>query len=259
MKCNNCGFEYADDCRFCTNCGASADAVAVNPNPAAAMLLPVLRDNLFLAFCILMSVAAVFSFDVLTVLFAIFFWLVFAKSRKGIVDADHLRQVSGTVYAGYVITNVVTIIMIVCGALTIGGSILAGELLADSSYTFADIFAELDLPIPSSLLYTSFTSLAGCLVGLLFIALGVAFLIINVLGMKKLHAFAKSVYTGVQNQTADFTGVDKVKNWLIFYAVCEAISALSSGTALVVYGCKTAAIIITIVLIKKYFLAGEHN
>ena len=130
MKCKNCGFEYGEQYDYCPNCGTQNAveqptkqpvAEAVSLNPVADKVMSALKDSGFLVLCILMSISCVLSlkggFPLINILLTIFLWLTYADVQKGFANEKHLQSISGTVYASYVITNVVSIILIVCGVL----------------------------------------------------------------------------------------------------------------------------------------------
>ena len=126
MKCIKCGFESAEDFNFCPVCSEPQTPVeSVSINPAADVVMPALKDNLFLAICILITIYCGLALvsgtlPLIQVLTTIFLWLVYSQSKEGFVSENHLRNVSGTVYAGYVINNVVFGIIAFCGII-IGG------------------------------------------------------------------------------------------------------------------------------------------
>lgn len=266
MKCTNCGFESQDVFQYCSNCGVAATVsdTAVN-NTFADKILAVFKDNLFLALCVLMTASCVFSLisnslPVINILITIFLWLTYAKVRKGIVDANSLRCISGSVYANYVIVNVISIIFFVCGIIV---TFILG-FLTNSSEAVNALISEFNINYPY---YTSILqgilAVAGWVIGLVFIIVAVAIFIINILGMKKIHRFAKSVYKSVLAQNPVFENLSGAKNWLIFFGVCSAISTLSSlsGGLIVALtsACSTAAIFIAVTLINKYFVSIEQN
>ena len=163
MKCTNCGFESISDFKFCENCGAPAPVLeTAEPQGAENRLLSVLKDKLFFVICILFSVSAATAIvnggiPVFNILFTVFFWLVYSQAQKGIVSAKHLRCISGTVYANYVVVNVVSIILIVCGviiAFAIG--LLSGstDLVDSFSIDFGE-FSPAFAAIPQALLAMS--------------------------------------------------------------------------------------------------------
>lgn len=264
MKCTNCGFESQENFKFCAICGTQALVdETTNPNPAANKVLAALRDKLFLVICILITVSCAFStingaLPVIEILLTIFLWLTYSQSRNDIADERYLRCVSGTVYAGYIVTNVLSIIIIVCGILI---SVLLGVLTTNAEFIDAlstELYA--DLPffnnLPQAILAT-----AWWIIGISFVILGVLILVINLIGMKKIHRFAKSVYQGVATNNPTFANPRSAKNWLIFFAVCEGISTLSSLKpdliASIASACSTAAIIIAVILINKCFVSTE--
>jgi hypothetical protein len=111
MKCNNCGFEYEDSLRVCPNCESNSQLAVISLNPAADKVSAAITDGLFLVMCILMSASCIFGLLVgriptLNILFTIFMWLAYAQARKGILDSTHLRSLSGTTFAMYVINYV---------------------------------------------------------------------------------------------------------------------------------------------------------
>ena len=273
MKCPNCLYESEQSFAFCPKCGTQAESAPQADfvpavNPAASRLLPLLKDNMFLAICILISVTAAISFDVISILFTIFLWLTFAKSRKNIVDANHLRQISGTVYASYVLNNVASIILIVCGAIytaLMGYAIYSSpgslDLIENSlTYRIPEIFDTLPFKdvIPH---YFSVTIIIGICIGI-FIG-GIVSLLINVLGLRKIHRFVKSVHLGVSTNNYELAYLTAAKNWLIFFAVIKCLSTVTAlGTGLseaLATGAQAAAIIISVILIKKYLNALANH
>lgn len=264
MKCTNCGFEYPEGTRFCPSCGTTV-VTEVMPvlNFAAEKVLSALKDRLFLVICILMSATCVFSLasdglPVINILITVFLWLTYAKSLQNKADANHLRCVSGSVYASYVVVNVCTIILIVCGAIiTLALAAFSGS--ADFISGFAEGLGEFSSEFAG--LSEALIAVAGWIIGLALIVAAVVALIFNVLGMKKIHRFAKSVYQGIMTQNPVFENPDSVKNWLMFFGVCSAISALGSiSTNFVAFlsnGCAAAATIIASLLVKKYFTDNE--
>ena len=262
MKCSNCGYEAAQDYKFCEKCGAPAPVSvleAARPDGVENKLLSILKDKLFFIICILFTVSSATAIvnggiPVFNILFTIFFWLIYTQAQKDIVDAKHLRCVSGTVYANYVVVNVVAIILMVCGVIVaLAFGLLAGS--ADFIDAFLSSFGELSPDL--SALTQALLAVSGWFIGLVIVLVGVASLVINLLGMRKLHLFAKSVYKSVLFENDENVDTKKVKGWLIFFAVCQGVSALSSLAtdifAAASEGCLAAIIILAIVLLNKYF------
>lgn len=270
MKCNNCGFESERDFEYCMNCGAAADknavpVEAVSLNPAADKVMNALKDRLFLVICILMTASCVLSLNgglpLINILITVFLWLTYADAQKGFASENHLRNISGTVYANYVITNVACGILIVCGVLL--GAIFAlfantPEFISEleavlSEYDFSEFGINMaDIP-------QGFGLIMGWIIAFVFIAIAAIGLVFNLLGMRKIHRFAKSVYQGIMYQNPNFENPRAAKNWLLFFGICSAISAVSSLTSgsitsVLTAGCIAASEIIAYILIDKYLV-----
>lgn len=268
MKCNNCGQEYSDIFEVCPNCGTQSDFVEpISLNPAHDTVFAALKDKGFLAICILMTIATaiplIYGFvSVLSILFTVFLWLTYSAAEKGFADSNHLKSISGTVYASYVITNVISIIFIVCGILSAVLFSLkkAEELLQDGLTIVAgeqeinEYVAEFEGVSPDAL------SWLVIIFSIAFVLIGVLMLVLNVIAMKKIHLFAKSVYQGIESQNTAFENPKAVKNWLMFFGVCDAISALGGGNmfSLAAAGCGAAATIIASTLVNKYFVQKNN-
>ena len=256
MKCLKCGFESTEEFKYCAKCGA--EAVTDTPNPLLEKLLFALKSNLFLAVCILVSASCIFSIaagglPIINILISVFLFFTYASAKKGNLDAGHLRSVSGSVYAKYIIVNVVSSIIIVCGVLV---ALILEFAVAETS--LVDIISSEvgALSLEYQEILTPILSSIGWLFGLIFIIVGVAVLLFNLLGMRKIHRFAKSVYKVAENSQPTFQKPKPVKNWLIFFAVCSAIAAATSISTDIATtlseGCNTAAMIVSAVLIDKF-------
>lgn len=279
MKCKNCEFEYSEQYDYCPNCGAPNAAEqpvseqpqtveAVSLNPAADRVMSALKDNGFLALCILMSISCVLSLSgglpLINILLTIFLWLTYADAQKGFANEKHLQCVSGTVYASYVITNVASIILIVCGVLL---GVLVGIFAGTAEFAagFNEAISQYDLgefafsyeDIPQVLM-----GLIGVLIGVVFVVMGVIALVINVLGTKKIHAFAKSVYMGIMFQNPNFLNARAAKGWLLALGVLSAIGAAltvsSEPVVAIASGCEAAAAIIAAILIEKHLMEKQQ-
>ena len=268
MKCTNCGYELQDDSLFCTNCGAQL-APAAPYAPENNKVLAMLKDSLFLVSCILVTVAAGLKLiggegiPVIETLFTIFLWLTYSQAAKGIADEKHLRCVSGTVYADYIITNVAAIIVIVCGVIVSAAlGLLGGNLEFMSQFTFE---LEKEFPGQEDLVRTIFGAF-GWLIGLIFVIAGVIILVINILGKKKIHRFVKSVYQSLSNPYMEIANPRAARGWLIFLGVCSGVSAISNTSInlasvlpAIADGCLAATTIIAAVLVGKYFLSNNER
>lgn len=267
MKCNNCGYEAEGEFAYCPSCGSSqnpvvAEAPAEPVNTAATRVLTALKDKLFLALCILVSVSCAMTLfssgpDVISILFTIFLWLTFAKAQQGVADEKYLRCISGTYYAHYVILNVAAIIMIVAGILC---SSVLNVLLADESFV-GEISGMLDgyAPGVGSQLSGLFTAGLGILFMIIFILAGVIMLLINLFSNRYIHRFAKSVYQSIEAGQLQLQHINAAYGWLWVFGIFSGISCLSnlaSGNVLLILssGTNAAASIIAALLVKKHLL-----
>lgn len=275
MKCTNCSFEYESVFEYCPNCGTKTNQTndnvvneveMVSINPTADKVMCALKDKLFLCLCILMTVSSGLSFivgniPIISVLITIFLWLTYSESKKGFVDHNHLKGISGTVYASYIITNVFLITCLVC-IIFLGVVIAMVGGMDEINYAFQEAINVLDINLLDYGLTQEIMAVAGIiLVVVLAICLIFTF-IINVLGIRKIHRFIKSVYSGVMFQNPNFENVKAAKNWIIFLGVINAISAASSFFAVEVISALataslSAATIIAGILIKKYLMPQE--
>jgi len=266
MKCLNCGTEYKEEYSFCPNCGTPAPiAEPVSLNPTADKVLAALKDNLFLVLCTLISISAAVQIlaggiPVIEILITIFLWITYSKSRNGEVDSTNLRRISGTVYAQYIINNVLFGILIGCGALI---SVIFA-FIPNSSNIFEQFEDELLLELPKiasfsmEILFFIFK-----IIGPIIMIISIAGLLVNIYGMRKIHGFVKSIYTGVDFQNPNFENPNTAKNWMITFGVFQAIYALSNLLVdfflAVSYSCNAAAFIIAAILVSKYFRNTEQK
>lgn len=270
MKCKNCDFENLSGAEYCTNCGNpmndnnTCQVEAVSLNPVADKVMPALKDKLFLALCVLMTISCILSLNggipLINILLTVFLWLTYADAQKGFVNEKHLQSISGTVYANYVIINVGAILFMICGVIVgFGMTILSGteEFATEfnealSMYDFGEYsFTYEDIP-------QEFIEFVGIMIAVAFVIGAIIMLVINIMGYKKIHTLAKSVYTGIMYQNPEFKAVRSAKNWIMFFGVCAAIGAvvsiMSQPIIALAAGCEAAATIIASTLIDKYLV-----
>ena len=237
--------------------------------PFAERIMSAVQDNLFLAICILMTVycgCSVLSFtmpDILNILFTVFLWLAFASGRKGVLPTEHLKCVSGTVYANFIISNVASGIFIVCGIIIPISFGTIATLGQDYIYELMnELGLDFNLNLGVDVAQIGIASI-GVIFGFVFIVAAALILIFNLLGMKKIHRFVKSAYQSVNSPAPYFENPVGAKNWLMFFSVCSVISSLSalnSGLlAFVASACAGVAGILGSVLIGKYFTDVQQN
>lgn len=237
MKCLKCGFEREEIFAFCPNCGHQVgenpasggsyfvESVAVDP--VADTVLKGLKSPSFLAACILVTVGVILnianqSIPLLEILFAVFMWLSYARARKNIADANQLRNISGTVYANYVISLIASIFVAVAGLMMFFASSFAAvgleEYLDNFDFGFKIPAIIMEMGVSFLLLLVGIGMLLGAALGIIF----------AVCGLKKIHTFMKSVYTSVGLCRFEFKKVSAAKNWLIFFGITAFISGVFS-------------------------------
>jgi len=255
MKCIHCGFESEQDFSFCPSCGDAAMPAAEVGAPAAQKILAIVKDPLFLVICILMSACCLVllslgNLPLLEILFAVFLWLTYAKGQKDIADAEHLRCVSGVVYAQYVISYVTAGLIVVMGIifdLAFGALISQTELLESLLSDFVDVSELLPMlaAVPSGLIMS------------IFFVIGITMVVVNIFSLRYIHRFAQSVYRSILAEELQLRCTKATKIWMYIIGVSSLISAMStlgSGQTLAALsgGAAGAMAIIAGLLIRKH-------
>ncbi len=254
MKCNNCSFESEQDFAFCPNCSAPAGERIVNP--VGEKVMAALKDKMFLAICVLLTVASAIStfsgggIPAIIILHTVFLWIAYSKVQKNIVDTKQLRNLSGTVYAQYVVLNVLSIILLVSGVISVILTLVFGGL--DLPESILAHFGDINLDISSALVM-----LSGWLIFAVFTVIAAVMLVVNVLIWRKIHRFAKSVYQSIDTYTQNLQYADAVKTCLLVLGVLDAVSAgyvLVNGGFITAISnaCLAAATILASQLVGKY-------
>ena len=65
------------------------------------------------------------------------------------------------------------------------------------------------------------TLIIGIIAAIVVIVIAAVSLVINILGMRKIHRLAKSTYQSVMFGTLNLENPRGAKNWLIFFGVCS--------------------------------------
>ena len=265
MKCLKCGNELPENSIFCPMCGNRIDEVVTQTaaNPMQEKLLAFFQDKLFLVLCILVSGAAVFSLfkeglPLFHILFSVFLWLVFAKARNRMVDTNQMRNISGTVFASYVI-NWVVIGSLALSVLIFVPSALTAQNAYDLNGIWSSLLEEINIPQEIAALVNITADSIGLLLMVVFAVLLVicaVAAIINVLALRNIHKFAKSLYQSAQSGVPALQKVNTAKTWLLVLGVFSGIFALVSGSDFLSFtanGSICLAYILAYVLMKKYF------
>ena len=247
MRCPYCSCEITEsDVRFCPQCGNALPQASEQAQPSNQGWLSVVKDPLFLAICVLMSVSCVLAFaaeniPVITVLFVIFLWIVYAQGYKDEVSASSLRCLSGTVFAEYVIGWVSVAALAVLG---LAFMVSPAEMIAKYN------LKSLGIPMLDNLVD------ALAIVGVILLVSAVAVALINWFGVRKIHRLAKSAYQNVENPAVPVVGARAVRNWLWVLGIVTIVGVLGSIGSVGFFAdtCSGAAAILSALMVNKYLL-----
>ncbi len=291
MFCRNCGTELDDGTAFCPRCGScqatnapstennthydtqsnqnsqgyeqhGANMPPVDDTPIYSVhpIVSTFSSGMFLALCTLLLIATVFSFNLISLLLTIFCFLIYSTAKKGFVNVDNMRNVSGTLYAGKILAWVgfgfliffSIIIFITRNSITefITSPEFRSELAEQLKILPADEAAEIQA-IFNSGNWSSLILTAGIMLLLYSLLLGV-----YAYAMGILHKFAKALYRNEYSMELE----RKAFPWLIYIAVFNAINVFSSFSdirTLIGSLSMLAAIIIGCILIRRGSLRGR--
>ncbi len=260
MKCSNCGYESQEDFTYCASCGTKVLFEA--ENYSANKFITILKDKLFLMFCIFLSIHCVFSIaggaiPIIVILACVFSWIAYAKAQKDTLDYVQIKNLSGCLYAQYVITNILSVVYIIVGILLI--------VFAEALSTFSDLVSsEFNINLwDLGDVAQGVAAFIGYIAGAVIFAIGIVFLIFNILGIKKIHKFVKSIHISIKSNKEDYMYVKSAKKWLYFFAVISAIGTISTLSTDIINSISTIGfcgfLIVSICLIEKYFVNKTNN
>ncbi len=248
--CKNCSAANDDDARFCVSCGsaiefdaasASSDNLGdvgdIGENTQAASGAPVenpvknyfkaaFTDTLFLVMAILISVSVGLSIlsssgiPIINALVMIFMWILYANAKKGILDSNYIRYISGTVYATKIIYWVVVGFCAVFGIVCFASSSIVDTLI-DASPEVSEMLVTLDLTM----------SVLAIFVGVVLIVAAILIALFNVFAVNAWHSLVKSMYKSANSGELKLDKYKTAKNWVLAFAIISTVSALNSVTA----------------------------
>lgn len=260
MNCKYCGSQLPYGAKFCSDCGHKTDereylpTAAYDSQPIVTPLyqktLSAIGSGMFLAACILVSVGTLFTFSVIHILLTIFMWLLYSQGRKGVADARHLRCISGTIFAQYVIRYVI----LGCCAL-ISLLFIAYPTVINS--TFLKILETFGAANLGDALIQYNVLVLSWVVGIIFLLIVVVGFVFNICGYRKIHLFFKTLHTNVASGCDAELPVSGAAAWMMVFGIFAGIGALSSlGENLwgfIGSGSISAAFIIGNRILVKYF------
>ena len=255
MKCSECGHESSEQFTYCPHCSAGPQNTSVSENTAATTVLAMLRDKLFLFLCIAVAVSCILSISagnlpLIHILITVFLWLTYASAQKGDVDTEHLRSVSGTVYAQYVINHVLAVLTLVMGVLFA----VLFHSAADIT-TVRQILLESLVDIGFTIDLNTILALSGTVVLIVFVLAAVLIAVFNYLTLGKIHRFLKSLYTGVREGKLELQSAGSARAWLLILGICSGLGMtdlLTDPFAALSSAASCATCILAWILIGKY-------
>lgn len=272
MKCSYCGYESPTDYQYCPQCGTVIEKKDTDfsppPQPEFTYETPTpqpehkivtaLKDTLFLAVCILVSVCCGLSvlsggLPIIRIFLAVYMWVAYAQTKNNTLNPNHIRNISGTVYASYILNNVLAVFVIIGG---FGFSFAMSYIM--SNQEMLDLFYQELEAVGGSQIVSIFSKVLVNFAGLIGIAMsviGIILIVINIIGRKSIHNFVKSIYLNMGMPTEQIQKASNAHVWLIVFGILNALSAFSSENTMLLLseGAFSAALIITAILVKKYF------
>lgn len=197
-------------------------------NKAWDRVLEALEDNLFLILCILLTASCAIevmnrSLPVLQVLFAVFLWIIYSKATQGEVDVSNLRHISGTVYAEYILINVV------CICIAVVGMLLGFIMFAMKEYYIRILEAtkEVEFMDPDAIeLIDMLSGTVGAIVAVLVVCIAAVGIVVNYFSYRSFHKLAQSVYKGVENGRISTEYANRASTWMWVFGVIILIGSL---------------------------------
>lgn len=256
MKCTNCGYDNIENAKFCQRCGS---ALAFYRQSLSERMLQLMNDNNFMVLCILYSVSTGLSLirgslPIVSILMTIFLWMVFAQGKKGIINSNHIRYISGTIFASYVITWVWCCLVALCGIL-----LIVLSLTVDTTRLWSRLASELGSYMDDYLQGLGFiTNFVLIFISIALIIIAIVCACFNVFGRRSIHRFVQSIYKNLECGQIYLVKCSAARIWMIVFGIVNAISAaLALARAGIISfldeGCLAAAFFLGSVLGSKYF------
>lgn len=255
MKCSNCGCENVENAKFCQRCGSVLES---DRGSLTERMLRLLKDNLFMALCILQSISTGVpliggDISVISILITIFLWLVFAQGKKDIVASDHVRCISGTIFASYVVAWVMSGILAFCSLLFVIFALTMDKAKLWNLF-HSQIEPYMNRYFDGITLTTSFYLL---LIALVVVIIAVICACLNVFGTRRIHRFVQSLYKNLECGQMGIVKRGAAQTWMMVFGILHAASAIflpgGNAVSFLGNGCSSAVFILGSILVGKYF------
>lgn len=234
MKCPNCSKENNYDALYCLYCGSR---LATQPQTTAwgTKIIEAIKSKLFLALCILMTVSTAclalsFSFNIIGILATIFLWILYSNTKKGTTSSKDLRNISGTVYASYIVDYVLAGLMAFLGiaflfiAIFASNNAMVLEAFEESLVLSPQLQQMLPYPLTAQIVLVFIWVFA-----ILFLFMAVVTFIINIFGIRHIHRTVKLSYQSMDNPAVNPTKyANSARVWMWIFGVFTILSGLSA-------------------------------
>ncbi|MBQ9080958.1 MAG: hypothetical protein IJY27_07810 [Clostridia bacterium] len=243
--------------------------VAPQPVRPGLDLKAAFSSGLFLALCILMTIATVFgtftvdigsgdfgvsySFNIIHVLIVIGMWITYgaAKSPEGAMKKSGFNIICGSLFATRILNWIAASILVASGIILA----VVGVLIPEEYYVKAEEYiarelvsgGELDV-ILRDILGSDFASIYPANVdwsallpvvliawGIVMALIAVVMMILNILYYKKLHYMARSLYACVDDPYVEVQYANAVSVWLLVLGILNIFSGLSGVVMILGY------------------------
>lgn len=278
--CKKCGQQIDDDALFCPRCGQKQEEPGAYDAPKMQAFsyndfngtdektsdavfpqaLSLVKDELFLFVCVLMSVSSLMglvnrSLPVITILYTVFLWIIYLDGRKNITDPAHIRYLSGTIFATYVINWILAGLAVLMG---LGFTTVLAAVNSAGGFDTILNLSEYDPEIINA--FNLLSSLSGTVVLLFCLGIAVVVAVLNLFGRRIVHRFVKANYKCMQEANTVVLDSGVVSKWLMIMGIVSAVSEIAGIfgglTATMASNlCFAAAMIIASILVKKHMSA----
>lgn len=272
MFCKKCGMQLPEGAAVCPGCG---EAVGVGFERGAAAIKKMFSQPLYLAMCIVLSVAAVIGIkggDVFAVLFAVAAWLTYgnAVSKSAPLKAGSYKFTAVLLKIEYIVIWVAVVLIAAFGL--VGGILLAfagnvASYLAGGALDYSSNLSP-ELSRLAETLLQFFLSEGAWIAGVAFIlvmgAVAACAVVVNLCFVKRFSAYATRLSDAVKDGETDSVSLYdrslsvRLMVLGILYGVCSApalIVSLANSSASdfasnLSTACIAAALILASVIVK---------
>ena len=243
MFCPKCGKQTNEN--FCSNCGADlrngdayVNTAPHNPfmptNPVTEVINRGGKDGIFCTICILVSISCLLSFSgggipVLPILYTVFLWIFFAKACQGKITDKFIRNISGVIFAEFILNFIVAGLYILLGVLcvAIAGSVsYSEEFLRGLLQSLEGQVSQSDLENIYSALNSGAATFIVIVLLIAFIIAGALIILYNLLCIRPVHKTVKTLHISAAAGQFMIYKPRKAANCLLVLGIIFAVFAV---------------------------------